>query len=310
MTKLGTLKKTMTVTKNPAAGLLLKRSNKRKSIRFRNGFTFQLTWPQFRVIRDNYALMKNFSITQEGENLFRIKANESEVICAISQAPLICDLMGAYTIDQIGSDLFRARDAKTELVGSYCMLGCLQELKTGEYSCNCLGKVVLDVGGYQGETAVFFSSLGARKVIVYEPVEAHIEFIAKNAKLNNVSLEIHNEGIGNHDGIQTVNYTEENTSFGLEISGPKTIEIKVKNVSKIIEESGAEIAKFDCEGAEISLMDVPDEILRKIEHYLIEVHSRDLRRLIIEKFRNARFFVEKETLKPPQYAVLSLKRLN
>jgi hypothetical protein len=86
------------------------------------------------------------------------------------------------------------------------------------------------------------------------------------------------------------------------------MKMKIRDVSEVIEENGAEPAKFDCEGAEESLVHIPAEMLRKIEYYIIEVHAPEIRRVIFEKFQNAGFTLEKETPKLPQFSVLALKR--
>jgi hypothetical protein len=86
------------------------------------------------------------------------------------------------------------------------------------------------------------------------------------------------------------------------------MKMKIRDVSEVIEENGAEPAKFDCEGAEESLVHIPAEMLRKIEYYIIEVHAPEIRRVIFEKFQNAGFTLKKETPKPPQFSVLALKR--
>ena len=74
------------------------------------------------------------------------------------------------------------------------MLVCIQEQMTGEYECDCRGKVVLDVGGFEGESAVYFWQKGAKKIIVYEPLVEHVEYIDRNVKLNRIDAEIHPSG--------------------------------------------------------------------------------------------------------------------
>jgi FkbM family methyltransferase len=139
------------------------------------------------------------------------------------------------------------------------MLLCIQELRTGEYECDCKDKVVLDVGGFEGESAAYFWIKGAKKIIIYEPVTTHVEFIKENVMLNHIKAEIHQSGIGNQDGTQIIQYNKTDPGFGILSKGPNRIEIKIKDISKVIEESGAEIAKFDCEGSEEYLVDVPAE---------------------------------------------------
>ena len=84
----------------------------------------------------------------------------------------------------------------------------------------------------------------------------------------------------------------------------------VSNVSRVIKESDADIAKFDCESAEESLVDVPAEILQKIPHYIIEVHSTEIRKAIVEKFESIGFTLEREIPKVCAFSVLIFKRSN
>jgi hypothetical protein len=71
--------------------------------------------------------------------------------------------------------------------------------------------------------------------------------------------------------------------------------IKVKNIAKIISESGADVAKIDCEGAEISLISVPKETLRKLEYVIIEAHTPQIRQQLVEKFKNSGFTMERDS---------------
>ena len=47
--------------------------------------------------------------------------------------------------------------------------------------------VVLDIGGFIGDTALFFIAKGAKKVIVYEPVPENADEIIRNAAINGLS---------------------------------------------------------------------------------------------------------------------------
>jgi FkbM family methyltransferase len=151
------------------------------------------------------------------------------------------------------------------------------------------GKRVLDIGGYFGETAVLFYYWGASKVVIYEPVEEHLRYIQKNIKVNNLNAEIHNEGIGSTDGYVDVRYDELNSRFGMQNDGSKIIRIRIKNAERILLESKVDIAKFDCEGAESSLLDVSNDVLSLIPQYFIEYHSLTIKNALIEKFLSAGF---------------------
>jgi hypothetical protein len=106
----------------------------------------------------------------------------------------------------------------------------------------------------------------------------------------------------------TVRYDEASLGFGVLDRGSRQLEVKIKDVSKVIEESGADVAKFDCEGAEESLVNVPEEILRKLELYIIEVHTQAIRRAIIEKFVRSGFNLVKEKKRDVSISVLYLQR--
>jgi FkbM family methyltransferase len=287
-------------------GFSLKRGGSR-TVSFRNGSTYCLSWPQFRVFRDNYPFLTKYKVTQVEDDLFKIADEKNEVVSSAALLPMLFDLMQDFAIHQ-ENELYRLKNEKQELVGTEAMLVCIQELRTGEYECDCKGKVVLDVGGFEGESAVYFWGKGAKKIVIYEPVPAHVEAIKKNVALNYINAEIHPSGIGSQDGTQTIHFNQTDPGFGILSKGPKSTEIKITNVSKVIAESGAQIGKFDCEGAEESLVGVPADILQKIPSFIIEVHSLKIKEAILKKFLGAGFSLEKEIPKPGEFVVLIFKK--
>lgn len=68
--------------------------------------------------------------------------------------------------------------------------------------------------------------------------------------------------------------------------------IKIKDVTKVISESGADIATIDCEEAEISLVTVHRENLRKIKYVIIEAHTAQIRHMLIKKIQKRRLYYE------------------
>jgi predicted RNA methylase len=89
-----------------------------------------------------------------------------------------------------------------KIVGPLPIIDVLLEDNGVLYLTDYQDKVVLDVGGFIDDTAVLFATLGAKKVIIYEPVVAHHEIIKINLSFNAVNAEIHEEGIGEIDGLQ------------------------------------------------------------------------------------------------------------
>lgn len=170
MVKLGIVWRTVTITKNPLVVLTLKHSNSRKAITFWNGLTLTLTWPQFRVFRDTYSFLANYSILQVNEDLFKIEGKKIRVSCRSELLPLLCQLMNNFEITQEKNEVFCAKNTSFQIVGTSGMLICLKELCSGEYECDCRGKVVLDVGGFEGESAAYFWSKHAKKIVIFEPL--------------------------------------------------------------------------------------------------------------------------------------------
>jgi FkbM family methyltransferase len=310
MAKIDVIWRTVMATHNPFVALSLKTGKTRKSVTFRNSkLTLCLTWDQFRVFRDNFAYLNKYTVTQLADDLFRVNDAKSEVTCKAELLPLMFDLMRDFAVHQ-EQELYHLKNEGLELIGSLAMLDCFQEVRKGDYQCDCKDKIVLDVGGFEGESAVYFWFQGAKKVVVYEPVLEHIDLIKRNLELNEVKAELHQSGIGNKDGTQIVEYSKTDPGFGISHKGPNSLEITITDISKVIAESSADIGKFDCEGAEQYLTGVPTKILRKIAYYIIETHSPEIRANLLEKFLSAGFTLEKERSKSWRYSVLTFKRID
>jgi FkbM family methyltransferase len=309
MATLAGLTRTLATTTDLYAVFSMKRSRKRRLISFRNGFRFNLVWSQFRTLRDSYTVLKNYVLEQLGDDVFRMRDDGHVFMGSLVTIASIGELLQKYQVEQLGDNLFRIWNDKVQLTGTDGILYSMFEIETGVYDCDCRGKVVLDIGGFEGESAVYFASLGASKVIVYEPVPAHRKFIAENMAANHVNAEVHMEGIGASDGTQMINYTNTSLGFGVLDNGTQQLEIRIAGVSQVIGESGADIAKIDCEGAEESLVNVPSEVLRRIEFYMIEVHSPSIRRAIEGKFESSGFGLVKENVRDACISVLYFERL-
>jgi FkbM family methyltransferase len=233
---------------------VLKFFKNKKRITFRNGLSFEVSWQEYLSI---LIILNDYGYSLE------------------EAYGLPCFTKG-----------------KMKLIVPLNYLTVLYELNDKMYDVDFNNKVVLDAGGFTGDTAVYFASKGAKKIITYEPVPYHNKLIKMNIKLNGTNAELHEEGIGDEDGYKTIHYETLGMDFGL-TSGSKQIEIRTRDARKVIEESGADIAKFDCEGAEESLIQVPNDILRRVPFYIIEVHSTQIRESIMKKFTSAKFRVVK-----------------
>ncbi len=266
---------TFKVAKNPFSIIFAKFTGKRKKISLVNGAKFQITWPQFRFLRDHYFLVEK------------------------------------YYLEQVSDESFKIHVDGYQMVGSLVLVCTWEEIQTGIYDYEFKNKVVLDIGGFEGESAVYFWSKGAKKVIIYEPVLYHLNYIKENVFVNKIDAEIHGEGIGDKDGNLTVAYNQTDNSFGLETGREltKKLTIKIRDIAKVIAESKADVAKIDCEGAELSLVSVKKEILRTLEYVIVEAHSLDIRKALIKKFKESDFaFVKGNKEESQEISVLYFKR--
>lgn len=186
-----------------------------------------------------------------------------------------------------GKYMFRRGELRFVITPSKC--GVLSEDFVSMYKIfDYQGKVVLDIGGFAGETACFFKSWGARKVIIYEPVPENCELIRMNVALNEVDAEIHCVGVADYNGREKVFCWDYGaTTYGSEAS--RRI-IPVVCVSKVLEQ-GIDIAKIDCGGCEYYLLTVPCKVLRKVPMYVIEYHLGGPK--LIGKFKACGFNVER-----------------
>jgi FkbM family methyltransferase len=139
-------------------------------------------------------------------------------------------------------------------------------------------KVVVDVGAYIGDSALFFASRGARIVYAYEPSKELYEIAMENcSKYNNIIL--HNFGLGCSEKYAFL------TGFGIDFSvnelaqsGEKVL-LKSFNeeLRKIIRKEGRiDVLKLDCEGCEWEFLNCLDEeLIKHIQTIVVEIHGKD-----------------------------------
>ena len=174
--------------------------------------------------------------------------------------------------------------------------GALLEDLVGEYLdlIDVNNKVVFDVGGYLGETAVFFAKIGgAKQVVVYEPVPQHVSLIKSNVEINGLSDKIIVKpfAVGNKVGTVQMRSALYSSGFGIS-RGQDVVVVKAMPWVKVIQEAkvmGAYLIKVDCEGCEKYLIDVSCQDILSIPNWIIETHNRGIHNRIISKFKKCGF---------------------
>ncbi len=145
---------------------------------------------------------------------------------------------------------------------------------------------VIDIGGYIGESALWFVKQGSQEVHVYEPIPLNYEILQHNLNLNKNFIETRNseiiayqEGIYCERGIIEVPYWGgPGTSIEDKRASERKFRVKVSTIVDVFERVSKPIGvvKMDCEGCEYHVFtkDVR-EILKRPKAYIVEVHGQD-----------------------------------
>ena len=148
-------------------------------------------------------------------------------------------------------------------------------MESNTYDCDCNSKIVLDVV-FKVESAVFFSRIDASKMIISEPVTEYHPIYRENVRLNQVNAEIHVKGVSDKDRVIAVPYVKTDNGFELSQKEHSEMKMKVRNVTDIIDKSGADVANIDYEDAEKYFVNISNKTLGKISSHIIEIHSPEI----------------------------------
>ncbi len=158
---------------------------------------------------------------------------------------------------------------------------------------NAHNKVVIDVGTYIGDSAIYFALRGARKVVCYEPHPVLYRYLIENVKLNKFE-----------DRIQAFNYAIASREGFVEIEVPEGILLadsrvvltphrdarhclRVKAVKFPLED---DVLKMDCEGCEYDVLLNIDP--RKLPFSEIGLEYHGSSKLLIKHFKRGGYRVK------------------
>jgi len=156
-------------------------------------------------------------------------------------------------------------------------------------------KIVVDVGAFVGDTALYYANLGAI-VYAYEPHPINFYYLKKNIELNphlNDKIKLFNEAVGKDEEIE-VNVGENiSGTFSIysSVKG-KTLRIKSISLRKILEENNLNnpyLLKADCKGCEYYIIE--DDAISRFEKVKIEYTSFNKPKVdyIINRLKNKGF---------------------
>ena len=147
-------------------------------------------------------------------------------------------------------------------------------------------EVVLDIGGYQGETAIFYSKIcKAKKVVVVEPVSVNFKYLLKNIKNFRNIIPI-KKAVSDRNEVIRIKY-DPISKMGMSDAGNnfKTEKVRTITLDKLVETLGlknVDLIKIDVEGFEMSVLKGGINMIKKFKPKLIiETHSEKLRNDVI-----------------------------
>lgn len=190
----------------------------------------------------------------------------------------------------IASDLYEWEVNGKKIVATmYQYQDLLSEYFTGEYnrlySGPWQGKRILDLGGFVGDSALFFLQQGAKRVVAYEPVPINIEAMKHNLQEFCDQTEIHEKALHHSSEPTTIFSSFPPGTLGFGLKG-QNYEIECLGITflDLLQQHSVDMIKIDIEGAEEFLLDVPSEELKKIPYWIIETHNADLGEKITTMF--------------------------
>ena len=157
---------------------------------------------------------------------------------------------------------------------------------------NVKDRDVIDIGMNIGDSALYFSISGAKRVIGLEPYPYAFSFAEKNVKLNGINnIILLNAGYGKDSNvmIEQEKFSSNGSSLISSIKGKNIPIFSLKTLIKRYDIKDA-ILKMDCEGCEYALLDEDDDVFNNVGMIQIEYHYGYEK--LVEKLRNCGFDVK------------------
>ena len=156
-----------------------------------------------------------------------------------------------------------------------------QVFDCGEYEpSNVKGKIVIDVGAFVGDSAIYFALKGARKVIAIEPHPGAYAEMLDNIRLNNLEDVITpvNAGLASRPGkICIENIGVEATGGTYHRPGDCPNAVPAATLSELVGRFNVDpndaVLKMDCEGCEFDVILNDYDHVRLFRELIFEYHS-------------------------------------
>jgi len=163
--------------------------------------------------------------------------------------------------------------------------GVIEEVFVQEvYKSDFANKVVIDVGAYLGESAIYFALQGAKKVIALEPDEENYKLALMNIRENNLENKtmLLNKALASNNS--TINFYKYINSPYINSIDPNNMvrlddklvvkQVEATTLNQLLKIAGERVGllKLDCEGCEYSVLNSFSDF-DMIDNIVLEYHN-------------------------------------
>jgi len=165
-----------------------------------------------------------------------------------------------------------------------------QVFNDGNYEhLNVKDRVVIDIGAYIGDSAIYFALKGARKVIAIEPHPGAYAEMLDNIRLNNMENVIVpvNAGLASKPGKVCVENVDVSNTFDIyHRPGDCPNAVPAVTLGELINKFGIDpndaVLKMDCEGCEYDVILNDYEHVRLFRELILEYHPKHVNKSVDE----------------------------
>jgi len=166
----------------------------------------------------------------------------------------------------------------------------LEVFDYGEYeSLNVVGRVVVDVGAFIGDSAIYFALKGARRVIAIEPHPGAFSEMLDNIRLNDMESVIIpiNAGLASRPGKVCIGDADvSDTLVTYHRTGDCPSAVLAVTLGELINKFGVDpndaVLKMDCEGCEFDIILNDYEHVRLFRELILEYHPKHVNKSVDE----------------------------